>query len=71
MSMDDAVALFQRFDLNGNGTLGFDELRESFASKKMPRVRQSCHMHCLHFFVENRSAVLLHCAGLCTISFQH
>lgn len=28
MSMDDAVALFQRFDLNGNGTLGFDELRE-------------------------------------------
>lgn len=26
--MDDAVALFQRFDLNGNGTLGFDELRE-------------------------------------------
>lgn len=38
------------FDLNGNGTLGFDELRESFASKKMPRVRQSCHMHCLHFF---------------------
>ena len=50
MPMDDAVALFQRFDLNGNGTLGFDELRESFASKKMPRVRQSCHMHCLLFF---------------------
>ena len=28
MSMDDAIALFQRFDVNGNGTLGFDELRE-------------------------------------------
>ncbi|CAK9062657.1 unnamed protein product [Durusdinium trenchii] len=28
MSMDDALALFQRFDVNGNGTLGFDELRE-------------------------------------------
>ncbi|CAJ1361036.1 unnamed protein product, partial [Effrenium voratum] len=28
MSMDDAIALFHRFDVNGNGTLGFDELRE-------------------------------------------
>ena len=28
MSMDDAMALFHRFDVNGNGTLGFDELRE-------------------------------------------
>ena len=28
MSMDDAMALFRRFDVNGNGTLGFDELRE-------------------------------------------
>ena len=31
------------------------------------------HVTCIVyiFFVENRSAVLLHCAGLCTISFQH
>ncbi|OLP97804.1 hypothetical protein AK812_SmicGene19814 [Symbiodinium microadriaticum] len=28
MSMEDAMALFRRFDVNGNGTLGFDELRE-------------------------------------------
>lgn len=26
--MEDAMALFRRFDVNGNGTLGFDELRE-------------------------------------------
>lgn len=35
MSMDDALALFQRFDVNGNGTLGFDELREFLALQKI------------------------------------
>mmetsp|Transcript_21168 Transcript_21168/g.39791 ORF Transcript_21168/g.39791 Transcript_21168/m.39791 type:complete len:223 (-) Transcript_21168:293-961(-) len=43
MSYDDAVALFQRFDVNGNGTLGFDELRElllivGFPATDIPRL---------------------------------
>ena len=40
MSHEDAVALFQRFDVNGNGTLGFDELREPLC-KESHRVLES------------------------------
>ena len=42
MSMDDAMALFHRFDVNGNGTLGFDELREPLRRNRKPLMQNIC-----------------------------